>query len=337
MTPLASSEAGSRQALALSAIVLVGRERVRAQQVLDRLNEQTAADCMEIVIADTAGSSYPRLRIDPGGVPTVYLDFSADERWGDVRAAASRAAKGSIAAFVEDHSIPLCTWAEAIVRASPGPWVAAGYAFLNANPGKDFCWKAYLSRAGFITDYGVWAHPVPLGFIRQMPCNNVAYRREALLELGDKLGGMFHTDLMLHEHFSRAGKPMDIIRDAIVAHQNHEEVGVLLEGNFVHCRMIAASRVAEGGWGWPRRLVYALAVPIAVPFMKLGRLLRIQMRRRVLWGVTLASLPVAVTVFVWSSLGETMGYLFGFGNSVERFQQIEASTPRSAELTGEGP
>ncbi len=321
----------------MSAIVLVGHERVRAQQVLDRLNEQTAAEQMEIVIADTACSSYPRLKVDPGGVPTVYLEFSADQRWGDVRAAAIHAAKSPITAFTEDHSIPLSTWAEAIIRASSGPWVAAGYAFLNANPGKDFGWKAYLSQAGFIADYGAWAHPVPSGSIRHMPCNNVAYRREALLELGDKLGGMFHTDSTLQEHFARAGKPMDIIRDAIVAHQNHEELGILLEGNFAHCRVIAASRVAVGGWGWPRRLVYALAVPIAVPFMKLGRLLRVQMRRRVLWGATLASLPVAMAVFVWSSLGETMGYLFGFGNSVKRFQEIEVSTPRSAELTGKAP
>ena len=292
---------------------------------------------MEIVIADTASSSYPRLSLHPGGVPTVYLNFSADEQWGDVRASAVRSASGSLVAFVEDHSIPLPTWAEAIIRASSGPWVAAGYAFLNANPGKDSGWKGYLSRSGFIADYGVWAHPVPAGSIQHMPCNNVAYRREALLELGDPLGGMFHSDFVLHEHFARAGKSMDIIRDAIVAHQNHESLGILLEGNFAHCRVIGASRVVEGHWGWPRRLVYGLAVPIAVPFMKLGRLLRVQMRRRALWGTTLAALPVAAAVFVWSAFGESMGYLFGFGNSVERFQQIEVSTPRSAELTGEGP
>jgi hypothetical protein len=307
----------------------VGDVRDRAQQVLDRLNVQTEAAQMEIVVADVGCGSHPRLKAATDGVPTVYIERSPDEPWGEVKAAAVRAAKGTVVAFIEDHSLPLVNWAEAVIRSSRENWVAAGYTFVNANPG------TYLSRAGFITDYGEWAYPMPECRVRQLPCNNVAYRREELVRLGDKLGAMMHSDIALHEHFARQGKRLTIIRDATVAHQNHEQAGVLLRGNFAHCRVIGASRVQQGNWKWPRRLGYAIAVPILVPLMKLGRLMRAPLRRPVLWGATLASLPIATAVFVWSAIGESLGYLCGFGNSLQQFKEAEVSVLRSVELSDE--
>jgi hypothetical protein len=335
--PLLSSEASPRPQSALTAIIVVGEMRDRAQQVVDRLYAQTAADSMEIVIVDLGRGGHPPLRISSATVPTQYIERSAEESWGEVKAAGARAASGQIVAFVEDHSIPTVTWAEAIIRASSRPWVAAGYAFINANPGRGISWKAFVSWAGFIADYGPWAHPLPPGPARHLPCNNVAYRRKEIIALGPKLGGLLHSDSSLQEYFARQGKPTEIIRDAVVAHQNHEEIGVLFDGNFVHCRLIAACRVEQGHWGWLRRWGYALAVPVVVPFMKLGRLLRPQLRRRDLWGVVLGTLPIALALFFWSSLGEALGYLFGLGNSLRRFQQVEVSVARSTELKGENP
>jgi hypothetical protein len=321
----------------LTALIVVGEMRERAQQVVDRLYAQTAADSMEIVIVDIGGGSYPRMRVPAGGIPTRYLERSADEVWGEVRAAAVNAASGRVVAFTEDHSIPTVTWAEAIVRASSRPWVAAGYTFLNANPGTGFSWKTFVSWAGFLADYAPWAYPLPPGPVRHLPCNNVAYRREDLIALGPKLGSLLHSDIPLQEYLARQGKPLEIIRDAVVAHQNYEDLGTLLDGNYVHCRMIAACRVEEGHWSWLRRCGYALAVPVVVPFMKLGRVLGPQMRRRVLWGVMLGTLPVILTVFIWSSVGEALGYLFGLGSSLRRFQQVETAVARSTELKGENP
>ena len=110
----------SKSAPSLSAIVVVGEMRERAQLVIDRLATQTVASAMEIVIADTASESCPRL-IDPtNGIPVRYLKCASSLSWGEARAVAAQAASAPLAAFIEDHSIPTPTWAEGILRASDG-------------------------------------------------------------------------------------------------------------------------------------------------------------------------------------------------------------------------
>jgi glycosyl transferase family 2 len=325
----------SKAAPALSAIVAVGAMRERAQLVIDRLATQTAASAMEIVIADAASDSYPRLIDPPSGIPVRYLKCTSGQSFGEVRATAAQAASAPLAAFIEDHSIPTPTWAENILRASEGDWVAAGYAFLNANPGTRWSWKSYLSWAGFIADYGEWAYPVPAGACRYPACNNVVYRTQVLLDQGDQLPRLLESDALLHLHLASQGKPMTILRDAVVAHQNPESFRMQLSGNFAHCRVIGAKRAANGRWGWPRRIAYGVAVPVVVPFMKFGWLLRTQVKRRSLWGTTIVSLPVAWAIFAWSSFGEGLGYIFGAGNSLQRFKHIEISQQRGTQMTAD--
>ena len=128
---------------------------------------------------------------------------------------------------------------------------------------------------------------------------------------------------------------MTILRDAVVAHQNPESFRMQLNGNFAHCRVIGARRAANGRWGWPRRIAYGVAVPVLVPFMKFGWLVRTQVRRRSLWGTTIVSLPVAWAIFAWSSFGEGLGYIFGAGNSLQRFKHIEISQQRGTQMTAD--
>jgi len=309
----------------LTAVVIAGGERARAQKVVDRLGAQTAAALIELVIVDTASAKHPRLRA-PESIPTHYLERSDDEPWGSVRAAAVWPAQGSVVAFTEDHCLPSFTWAEALIRASSDDWVVAGYTFVNSNP------ETYCSRAGFLADYGEWAFPVPPGPTPRISGNNIAYRRDALIKFGERLGRMLDSDVLAQEELKRTGKEMVVVRDAVSAHQNHEDYRTLFDGNFVHCRIIAAGRVENGNWGYLRRIGYALAVPPLVPLMKLGRLFGRQARRRDFRADIIACLPVVFGVFIWSAVGESMGYLFGFGDALERFKHVEISVARIARV-----
>jgi hypothetical protein len=314
----------------LTAIVVVGEARERAQLVIDRIGEQTAASRIELLIGDTAHATHPRLRA-PDLQSVRYLELPSTQKWGESRAAAVRSAASPIVAFTEDHSIPARTWAEALLQASQDDWAAAGYTFLNANP------ETYGSWAGFMTDYNEWAYPLPPGPVAHLPCNNVAYRRDPLHKLGDRLGELLHSDVLLQEYLARRGGKLTMVRDAVVSHQNYESLGILFSANFIHCRLIAAGRVASGRWGALRRAAYAVLVPVVVPFLKLARVFRTQIRRKTLWTETLISLPVMFGVFVWSSIGEAIGYILGYGDSIERFKHVETGVVRSQTLRGETP
>lgn len=283
---------------------------------------------MELVVVDASPNDTP-LRLAPEKIPTQYLDLSHEKNWSSMRAAAARAASSEIVAFAEDHALPRADWAQAILRsaemalANGEPWSAAGYVFENANPG------TYMSWASFITDYGEWAHPLPQRTLGRVPCNNVAYRRSDLLALGDSHDSLFGSDFVLCDHLRSRGLRTTVISDAIVFHQNPESFTLLMKANAAHCRVIASTRVEHGAWAWHRRFGYALAVPMAVPFQKLWRLAAVQLGRRTLWWRFLSSLPVAMAVFVWSSLFEAVGYLLGPGSATEDFLAVEVHAKRS--------
>ena len=152
----------AEKSLLLSALVVVGPLRKRSQRVLDALCSQTAIDSMEIVILDLAPDGTPKLETS-SSVNTIYIVLPETEPWSRARAEGVRRAKAPIVAFIEDHCIPAPEWAEGLIEAHKGPWATVGYAFANANP------ETYVSRACFIADYGLWAHPARHGPARHLP------------------------------------------------------------------------------------------------------------------------------------------------------------------------
>ena len=103
---------------------------------------------------------------------------------------------------------------------------------------------------------------------------------------------------------------MTILRDAVVAHQNPESFRMQLNGNFAHCRVIGATRAANGKWGWPRRIAYGVAVPGASAVHGIRLVVaHAGAAADTLGGTTIVSLPVAWAIFAWSSFGEGLVHL----------------------------
>ncbi len=302
----------------LSAVLVVGRQRSRAQTVLDGIGAQRCAG-LEAIVIDLA-PGLPPLRL-PAGLEVQHVRDSAAGSLSAARIRALHLARAPYIAYLEDHCTPQAGWAEALLRAfAGGPWAAVGYAFVNANP------ETWISRGCMMADYGLWAAPHPDTELRLLPGNNVAYRREVLLRYGERLSSLLSPDFVMHERLD--GQRLFLAGSAVAAHENPSTLGFLLRANHAYCRILASQRARTRGWSPLRRWVYALGTPLGAPAIKLVRALRILSARPGMLGRFAVSLPVVLPAFLWSAAGEALGYALGVGGAEAEFDEYELNRAR---------
>jgi len=305
----------------ISVILVAGRQRKRAQHVLDGIGAQDAPG-LETVLIDLAPDLPPL--VHPPGLDVRLTRGNLPGGFHAARALGVRLARSPIAAFLEEHCRPEAGWAQAVIRAfETGPWAAVGYSFVNANPG------TWVSRACMLADYALWEAPHPDTEARLLPGNNVAYRRDTLLAYGDRLGALLSPDFVLHERLRLDGQRLFMAGSAVASHENPEALGFLLTANHAYCRVLAHGRAETGSWSRTRRTFYSLAVPLGAPAIKLVRVARHIARRPGCWLPCLSALPVILPAFLWSSVGEALGCSFGPGSAVGDFEEYELNRART--------
>jgi hypothetical protein len=302
----------------MTVAVIVGALRGRAQRVLDGLAEQDVAGDLEVLVVDLEPDREPLRIAAPLRGRHLPLPGAPISRG---KGEAVRNASAPVVAFLEDHCYPRPGWARALVEAHRGPWAAVGYAFENANPG------TWLSRASMVADYGVFMSP-PRGEAEFLSGNNVSYKRDALLALGDRLDGLLIVDYNAHVALRERGERLFVEPRALAAHENYSRVGDLASANRSYCRAMAANRAV--GWSLRRRLFYSALAPVAAPAIKAARLVRSVAARPRLALRTLAALPVIAVAYAWGAAGESRGYLDRSAQAAEAdFLVWELATERA--------
>ena len=302
----------------LSVAVIAGALRGRAQRVLDALSEQDAAADLEVLVVDLEPDAEP-LRV-PAPLTAVHVPLPG-AMLSRAKGEAVRRASAPAIAFLEDHCYPRPGWASALIEAHRGPWAAVGYAFENANP------ETWLSRASLVADYGVFIDP-ERGTADFLSGNNVSYKRDALLALGDSLDALLIVDYNAHVALRERGEQLFIEPRALAAHENYTRLADLASANRSYCRAMAANRAA--GWGRPRRLFYAAVSPVAAPAIKLVRLVRTLAGRPRVALRALAAAPVIAVAYAAGAAGEARGYLDGSAEAAEaEFLVWELATERA--------
>jgi hypothetical protein len=312
----------SRPAPRLSVIMVVGACRERAQHALDRLCAQTALDALQILVVDVAEEDAQELHFPPEA-PVELVPAHGYETWAQARGAGLERVTAPVFAFIEEHCFTEPGWAAALIEAHEGPWATVGYGFRNANP------ETYVSRAAMLTDYGLWLEPVPRGPASLLPGNNVSYKLEAFLSLGDRLDNALATDFVAHETFRERGLPMFLESRAVARHMNFPTLWETGYTNYVWCRAMAAQRARAAGWSPVRRVLQAAVTPAAAPVYRIVRLGRTLGRRRPLWRSFATGLPVLLVVGLWAGLGEAAGYLVGSGDSERQLKRWELDVERT--------
>jgi hypothetical protein len=304
----------------LSVVMIAGAQRARAQRTIEAVGAQTAGESIELVVVDVASEDDP-LRL-PGSISARRIDASKAAPWGLLRASGVRAATAPVVAFIEDHCAPQARWAGALIETHREPWAAVGYAFVPANPTR---WR---SRATLIAEYGFWAHPAKGGRATILPGNNISYKRELLLSLGDELDRVLDVDDNLHRRFATQGLESGVSARACVAHQELAGIRPTAMANYDYGRMLAAARSRAEQWGLPRRLLYTAAVPLGAPAARALRLVESLRGRRALWGQALAALPVIAAIWIANAIGQAAGCLFGAGDAPRRLVEWELTAER---------
>jgi GT2 family glycosyltransferase len=304
-------------------VAITGQDRGRADRLLAALGAQTIASDLEAIIIDLAPEGSREIT-PPAGLRTRILRRPGSDDWGAARAGGVRSAQAQVVAFLEDHTVPEAHWAEELDRVfvrSGRDCTAACYAFTNGSP------DTYFYRSVFMTEYGALAHPLPEGPAPTSTANNIAYRRDALLALGEGLDELLEMDFFLQRFMGRDFRVLTV-PGALLAHETNTDLRDLMLGHFEYARLFANRRLRHEEWNLPKRIVAAMAVPLLVPALRLKRLFG-ALRGRPSMRDALAGLPVILLLYVCGALGEAWGLLRGGELSASRMIWLELSAPRA--------
>lgn len=229
-------------------------------------------------------------------VPSL-LDLAA------ARAAGVRAATAPIVFLGETHVYARPGWMEALLGAFEQRWAAVVPEVGNANPTGAVSWASYLS------DYASWGPGRPAGEIEDPLIYNCAYRREVLLEFGDRLAEVLQPiSEVMRSVLVERGHRVWFEPSAKILHLNVARLGSMLRENLFEGFLVAGNRARR--WPWRRRLIYFFASPL-IPAVLVWRVLGLWRRTDARDGLPWGTLPLIVAAAVVKGAGEMLGYVFG--------------------------
>jgi len=300
-------------------VVLPAPERISlVLRTVAAIAAQTVADRIEMVIVARDATEPVPADLT---APLRSVQIVARPDWTTMTAARVHGilqSRAPIIALAEDHCFPTPEWAAALLRAHREPWAAVGPAFVNANPATLISW------ANFGIEYGPWLAPVPAGPSEHLPGHNSAYKREVLVDYGERLEPMLEAESVMHWDLRQRGLQVAMEPAATARHENFSRLVPSLQLRLCAGRLFAASRAL----GWPlwRRLGFAAASP-AIPILRAWR------TRQHLARVPAARgrrglMAVVVAFLVVDGVGECLGYLLGAGDQSRRLSELEHDRPR---------
>jgi hypothetical protein len=265
---------------------------------LDALRDQDVATPFDVVVAYDPGlhgieelaPQYPEARIFSNVGQRTPLELAS-------RAVA--ASGGDVVLLTEDHCVPDPHWVSRLSGA-----LAPGEAAVGGSVATDPTASA-LDFAFYFVDFFRYAPPVVPGPSPSLTVCNVAYRRQALLDLRDLWSDIFHETAVNSAIRDRHG-PLRLIADAPVSMRRHVRFGDAVYERYAFGRLFGCTRLEFEPPG--RRLLYTVASP-ALPALILSRMIRKVIRApRLRWPFTRALFHLIVLIGAWS-WGEWLGYL----------------------------
>lgn len=299
----------------LSVIMVTPDRFARLWHTLERLRTQSAAAEIEIVVvAPSAAAAEVDGRDLAGFFGHRIVETGPATSSAVRRAAGVRAARAPVIAFTEDHCLPEPGWARALIDAHRRPWAAVGPAFRNGNP------ESLTSWVNLLIEYGPWVSPVEPGPRGHIPPHNSSYKRDLLLEYGDRLEEMLEAETVLQWDLRARGHELYLEPAAETSHYNVSLLGPTIPLRLAVGRMFGAARVR--GWSLGKRMAYVAASPL-IPLVRFARMAPVARRAAGERGIFPRVLAPLLAGLVVDGLGEALGYSLGGGGAVARVTSFE--------------
>lgn len=309
-------EKSTETKLPLMSVVVITPDRYATiRKTIRHLRAQKICGQLEIIIV---APSAVELGVDENEMDG-FLQYRIVEV-GPVSSTARARARGTlyasapIIAFAEDHAYPAPGWAEALVERHREDWAAVVPVITNANPRRLTSW------ANLLIEYSQWLAPMEGGQSEHLPGHNCSYKRDVLLEYGDRLEAMLDAESILHWDLRTKGRRLYLEPKARTFHQNFSVQSPSLALRFNGGRLFAAARARC----WPawRRALFACASPL-IPAVRCLRITRELFRPGRPRHLLPRLLPALIVGLIFDGAGEMTGYALGPGQAMAKLSDME--------------
>ncbi|GAC1336426.1 MAG: hypothetical protein NVSMB14_04040 [Isosphaeraceae bacterium] len=283
-----------------------GWETLKA--TLDALDAQPERARMEIVVVDRLGGAI-RENIRARSPQVNLIEVNEPLSIPRLRHRGAIATRGEIVAILEDHTAVESGWARAFLTVREGPWAAIGGAVENGR-------KGLLSRAVFFCEYAPYMRPVVEGDAIDLPGNNIAYKRPHLMK-HVRLLEEGRWESWINDRLRADGDRLRSTNAAVARHIKTFKLGYFLRQRYHFARSYAGMRRPDQTL--LKRFVYAIGSSL-LPFVLTLRVSRTVLAKKRDLGWFLACLPLIFLFFTVGAIGESLGYAFGSGSSLERVE-----------------
>ena len=319
---MASSTVATPSVAELSVVLVAGSGPAGIARTMRHLRAQTARRRMEVLIVAESAAGFDLGALGAGEFAACRLvEAGPITERGAAAALGMLAATSPIVGLIEDHSYPEPEWADALLRAHAGAWIGVGPSVANANPESAASWVNY------ILGYGGFAPPLEAGERELLPWHNSAYKRDAVVPFGERLGPLLEWEGALQAELRSRGHALYLEPAARTHHSNVSSLWSTATLNLQRGRILGAQRAVRERWPAWRRVLQAAAFPL-FPLLQLRYLLP-SMRR--------LSIPPELRPRVHLGLGATLvllavaeawGLLAGEGDAVARLEDYELHRTR---------
>lgn len=276
----------------------------RTMNSIDRLPERKT---IEVVLVETSETGCAEFADSSAG-PVLIVQGNIDDGIPRLRHRGVVAATGETIAIIEDHVDVAPDWASVIFETLTDPAISAVGG--RVEPGR----HGWIDSGLFLADYARYVGPVPEGDHSDLPGNNIAYRREALLKHADALAaGKWES--WVNDSLAAEGHRLVSTNRLVVSHCKGFTLGEFLRLRWHFGRSYAGMRLDH--LSTISRFVH-FAGSALLPAILTLRATKTLASRHVSKTTLAKSWPLIVIVMSVGAAGECIGYLLGPGRSLER-------------------
>lgn len=284
---------------------------VNGPAVLDRtlraIEQLPEKDRIEVLVVETPDSNICHVLAERSVQCRAVPGGSTADGIPRLRHRGVMAASGELIAILEDHVDVAPNWAATIFQVMADPAVAAVGGKVEAGQ------EGWVNWGVFLADYARYIGPVAEGVHADLPGNNIAYRREALLAHADALAdGKWES--WVNQRLAAEGRRLISTNRMVVRHCKHFRLSEFLRNRWHFGRSYAGMRISS--LGPAKRAIYGAGSTI-LPLLLTVRATRLISSRDVSKARLAASWPLIALVMTVGAAGECVGYLFGPGRSLE--------------------